>query len=117
MQLDSFSQAIFNLIFIFLLSFLMASVIVGCLLSIFLAIGFWRKSRARHEKALDTSLLEVSLPRENEIKIDAAEQLFSGLTSISGTKGMFGFLKVPDIISFEIVEKPQDIRFYVGVPK
>jgi hypothetical protein len=116
MQLDSLSQAVINLTFIALLSFLMASVIVGCLFGIFLAVGFWRKSRARHEKALDTSLLEVSLPRENEIKIDAAEQLFSSLTSIKGTKGMFGFLKVPDIISFEIVAKPQDIRFYVGVP-
>src|SRR3989338_2216097 len=116
MQLDSFSETIINLTFIFLLSFLMASIIIACLAGIFLALGFWRKSQERHEKALDSSLLEVSLPRENEIKIDAADQLFSGLTSIAGTKGIFGFLKVPDIISFEIVAKPQDIRFYVGVP-
>jgi len=115
-QLDAFSQAIINLVFVFLLAFLMASVVIACLLGIFLALGFWRKSQERHEKALDSSLLEVSLPRENEIKIDAADQLFSGLTSIAGTKGIFGFLKVPDIISFEIVAKPQDIRFYVGVP-
>ena len=116
MPLDNFTNAILNLVFVFLLAFLMASVIVGCLLGIFLAFSFWRKSRERHNKSLDTSLLEVSLPRENEIKIDAAEQLFSSLTSMKGTKGMFGFLKVPDIVSFEIVAKPQDIRFYVGVP-
>ena len=116
MQLDSFSQSIINLTFIFLLSFLLASIIIACLAGIFLAASFWRKSRERHDKALDTTLLEVSRPRENEIKIDAAEQLFSSLTSIKGTKGVFGFLKAPDVISFEIVAKPQDIRFYVGVP-
>ena len=116
MQLDSFSQAIINLVFIFLLSFLIASIIIACLAGILLAVSFWRKSRERHDKALDTTLLEVSLPRENEIKIDAAEQLFSSLTSIKGPKGILGFLKAPDIVSFEIVAKPQDIRFYVGVP-
>src|SRR3990167_4181380 len=116
MQLDSFSESIINLTFIFLLSFLLASIIIACLAGIFLAASFWRKSRERHDKALDTTLLEVSLPRENEIKIDAAEQLLANLTSKKGTKGVFGFLKSPDVISFEIVAKPQDIRFYVGVP-
>ena len=116
MQLDSFSESIINLTFIFLLSFLIASIIIACLAGILLAVSFWRKSRERHDKALDATLLEVSLPRENEIKIDAAEQLFSSLTSIKGPKGILGFLKAPDIVSFEIVAKPQDIRFYVGVP-
>ncbi len=99
-----------------MLSFLLASIIFACVAGIFLAFGFFRKSRERHEKSLDTVLLEISLPRDNEIKIDAAEQLFSSLTSIKGTRGILGFLKVPDIISFEIVARQQDIRFYVGVP-
>jgi len=98
------------------MGFLLASVVVACLVGIALAIGFWKKNKTRHERSIDSSLLEVSLPRENEIKIDAAEQLFSSLTSIKDVKGMFSFLKFPDSISFEIVAKPQDIRFYVGVP-
>lgn len=117
MPLESLTQNLINLLFVFLLAFLIASVLVGCMGGIALAIGFWKKTKERHEKALETILLEISLPRDNEIKIDAAEQLFSGLTSIKGTKGFLSFLKVPDNISFEIVARPQDIRFYVGVSK
>ena len=116
MPLDNFTQTVLNLAFTFLFAFLLASVIVFCISGIVIALGFWRKNRLRHERALDTSLLEITLPRENEIKIDAAEQLFSSLTSIKSTKGIFSFLKLSDSISFEIVAKPQDIRFYVGVP-
>ncbi len=115
MQLDPM-QIVINLAMAFIIAFLLASVVVGCCLGIFLAIGFWNKSKKRHERALDTVLLEVSLPRENEIKIDAAEQLFSSLVAMKNTKGIFSFLKLADSISFEIVAKPQDIRFYVGVP-
>ncbi len=116
MQLDSFTQTIIDIILIFLMAFIFASIIVLCITGIVFSYLFWKKSKERHEKALDTSLLEVSLPRDNEIKIDAAEQLFSSLISIKGTKGMFWFLKVPQSISFEIVGRFQDIRFYVGVP-
>jgi hypothetical protein len=116
MELDSFSQAIINVTFAFLLGILIASFVVALSLGVVLAYGYWNKSRKRHERSLDTTLLEVSLPRDNEVKIDAAEQLFSSLTSIKGTKGIFSFLKLADSISFEIVGRPQDIRFYVGVP-
>ena len=79
--------------------------------------GIWRKAKTRHKKSLDSTLLEISLPRDNEIKIDAAEQLFSSFASLKAPKGMFAFSKVGDSITFEIVAKPQDIRFYVGVPR
>ncbi len=115
MQLD-FTQLIINVAFAMILAFLLASLVVGCGVGIFLAYGFWNKNKKRHERALDTTLLEVSLPRENEIKIDAAEQLFSSLVAMKNTKGIFSFLKLADSVSFEIVAKPQDIRFYVGVP-
>ena len=79
--------------------------------------GIWSRAKARHKKSLETTLLEISLPRDNEIKIDAAEQLFSSFASLKAPKGMMAFAKVGDSITFEIVAKPQDIRFYVGVPK
>lgn len=116
MPLDNLTTRFFDILFIFLFSFLIASLFIGALVGIVILFGLWRKSRARHEKALDTVLLEIALPRENEIKIDAAEQLFSSLVSIKGVKGLFSFLSAPDSISFEIVGRPQDIRFYVGVP-
>lgn len=79
--------------------------------------GIWSRAKKRHKKSLDSTLLEIALPRDNEIKIDAAEQLFSSFASLKATNGIFSFTKVDDSITFEVVAKPQDIRFYVGVPK
>jgi len=115
MPLDNFTQTLLNLLFVFLLSFLMASIIIVCLIGIVFAVAYWKKSRERHERSLETTLLEIALPRDNEIKIDAAEQLFSSLTAIKSAKGILGFLKLAESISFEIVARPQDVRFYVGV--
>ncbi len=55
------------------------------------------------------------MPRDNEIKIDAADQLFASLTSIR-KGGRFAFLKQQPHLSFEIVGMPGDIRFYVNTP-
>ena len=90
----------------------------------FLAIGvgllvyfffLWFKYRNREKKSLEFVLLEVSVPKENEVKIDAAEQFFSTLSSIAHSGGLFSFFKVADHISFELVGLPGDIRFYVSV--
>lgn len=95
----------------------LAFVLVVCALA---GIGFglwyvgtlWWKWRKREQTSLDSVLLQVALPRDNEIKIDAAEQMFASLASMS--KG--SRLKPRQFISFEIVGKPGDIRFYVFVP-
>lgn len=73
----------------------------------------WYKNRDREKTSLESVLLQVALPRDNEIKIDTAEQLFSSLSSI-GRGGMF---KLAPHLSFEIVGMPADIRFYVHTPK
>lgn len=73
----------------------------------------WYKNRDREKTSLESVLLQVALPRDNEIKIDTAEQLFSSL-SATGKGGMF---KLPPHLSFEIVGMPGDIRFYVHTPK
>lgn len=74
------------------------------------------KYRNREEESLETVLLQVAVPRDNEIKIDAAEQMFASLHSISHN-GFWSFLKPEEHISFEIVAKPEDIRFYIAVPQ
>ncbi|HYK08486.1 MAG TPA: DUF87 domain-containing protein, partial [Candidatus Eisenbacteria bacterium] len=80
------------------------------------ALFLWYKWNGREKASLDSVLLQVSLPRDNEIKIDAAEQLFSGFASLRKS-GRFAFLKPQQHISFEIVGKPGDIRYYIHVPK
>jgi len=73
----------------------------------------WYRNKGREETSLESVLLQVALPRENEIKIDTAEQLFSSLSAI----GKGGLFKLPPHLSFEIVGMPGDIRFYVHTPK
>jgi len=75
------------------------------------------RNRNREERSLNFVLLSVAVPRDNEVKIDALEQMFSALSALSVPEGLLSFLKPKDHISFEIVALAGDIRFYVSVPK
>src|SRR3989338_6903316 len=86
----------------------------------FAALGYviflvW-KYRDREKRSLEYTLIQVATPRDNEIKIDAAEQMFASLRAIHHG-GFWSFLKPQDHISFEIVAKREDIRFYIAVPR
>lgn len=105
-----------NMLFVLLLVFILTALLLGVFFGAIFLYTLWKKNKSRIEKSLNSTLLEVSLPRDNEIKIDAAEQMFSSFASIKGAKGLSALWTVPDSISLEIVGKPQDIRFYVGVP-
>ncbi len=96
----------------FIAYLLLVAIIAFVLFIIFYTLFLFYKNRNREKESLDSVLLQVALPRDNEIKIDAAEQLFSSLASIK--KG--GFLKLQPHISFEIIGIPGDIRFYVHAP-
>ena len=67
----------------------------------------------REEVSLNFVLLEILVPRGNEVKIDVAEQMFAALYSIKrgGWKQKF---KAQQHLSFEIVGKKEEIRFYVS---
>ena len=81
----------------------------------------YERHKDRERSSLQMVCLQVAVPRDNEIKIDAMEQIFSSLYSIKkGGKGPFGlltFLQVQPHISFEIVGRKEDIRFYIVVPE
>ncbi|MBI2267836.1 MAG: type IV secretion system DNA-binding domain-containing protein [Candidatus Blackburnbacteria bacterium] len=74
------------------------------------------KGRNREKRSLDSVLLEIAVPRDNEVKIDAAEQMFASLFAIKkgGWKTKFD---TQEVISFEIVGRAEDIRFYVWCSK
>jgi len=75
----------------------------------------WWRHHSREEKSLDYVLLQITVPFDNEIKIDAAEQMFASLFSMK-KGGMLNFLHLQPHISFEIVAKHEDIRFYISIP-
>ncbi len=97
---------------VFFTSFLLAILaLVGVGIVVYLFFLLW-KYRNREEKSLNSVLLQIALPKDNEIKIDAAEQMASALYSLKKT-GFFAFLKAEEQISLEIVGKKENIRFYV----
>jgi hypothetical protein len=55
------------------------------------------------------------VPKDNEIKIDAAEQMFAAFASLKKS-GWLSFLDLDDVLAFEIVGKEAEIRFYVSAP-
>src|SRR6266704_3015247 len=78
----------------------------------------WLRNRSRESESLNSTLLQVTVPRDNEIKIDAAEQMFSALASLRRTRSSdrLAYFKSQPHISFEIVGLPGNIRFYINVP-
>src|SRR3989339_1368169 len=94
-------------------------VLIIILTLFFIVIGYVLfivfRFRGREEKSVDSVYLQVSVPRLNEIKTDAMEQLFASLYSIKkgGWKQKFS---VQPAISFEIVARAEDIKFYVWAP-
>ena len=99
----------------FVSAFILISVLVFLVLIIFL-IASLIKNQRRESYVLNFVTLLVKLPKSNEIKIDAAEQMFAGLYSLK-KEGFFSFLKPEDTISFEIVGMKEDIAFYVTCHK
>ncbi|MFH2019274.1 MAG: hypothetical protein ABII80_01540 [bacterium] len=99
------------------LAFVLVFLTLGLIGLLSLGYGFllWFRNRNREEYSLSFVTLSVALPRDNEIKIDAAEQLFASLHSIKNEE-WYKFLQSEHAISFEMVGKKEDIRFYVSVP-
>ncbi len=75
----------------------------------------WYRNRDREKYSLSFSLLQIAVTRNNEIKIDAAEQFFASLASLR-KGGRFYQFKPQEHFSFEIVATAGDIRFYIAVP-
>ncbi len=101
---------------VFGISLLLMAIFLGGLALVGYMLFILWKYRNREEHSLDSVLLQIAVPRDNEIKIDAAEQMFASLHSIAHG-GFWSFLKPQEHLSFEIVAKPEDIRFYVSVPR
>lgn len=112
--LADFPAIVIGLVFIFAS---LGVIAVAGGLAAYLLIQFV-KWRGREEHALGFVTLQVALPRDNEVKIDAMEQFLSSLYTLYRGKSNlldFEFLKIQDHVVFEITALPGDIRFYVSV--
>ncbi|HCX25956.1 MAG: hypothetical protein UX08_C0004G0063 [Candidatus Collierbacteria bacterium GW2011_GWB1_45_35] len=85
-------------------------------------VGFWMlfviwlRNRNREEVSLNFVLLEIAVPKDNEIKIDAVEQMFASLFSLK-KGGFWQKFESQQHLSLEIVGRKEDIRFYISCHK
>jgi len=95
---------------------LLAALSIGILILIliYLIIIYFRLKK-REEISLEMVTLEVRVSKENEIKIDAAEQMFDSFSSLKKS-GFFSYFNLDDVICWEIVAKKSEIRFYISAP-
>ena len=105
--------------FIIAVSLMAAVLILAGLTAYFwkFLVGFI-KYKDREKESMEFVLLQVIVPRDNEIKIDAAEQLFGTFASIKKSTGkIFGQFKPQPQMSFELVALHESIRFFVSCHK
>lgn len=98
--------------------------IIGFIGSIFLTRFLVLKFLSRikeasiEKKSLDAEIFEVRLPKTNEVEIQAADQMFSGLLNIGEKlKGKQKYVGAKNFVSFEVVGLPETIRFYIVTSK
>ncbi len=90
--------------------------IIGAMIGSWMIFVLWLRNRNREEVSLNFVLLEIAVPKENEVKVDAVEQMFSSLFSLK-KGGFWQKFKSQQHLSLEIVGKKEDIRFYVSCHK
>ncbi|MFA6250741.1 MAG: DUF87 domain-containing protein [Candidatus Shapirobacteria bacterium] len=99
---------------------LLLLVLVGIFLGIcFYALVLWIRWRGRENKSLELVTLQVAVPHDNEVKIDAMEPIIASLSSMykpAKPKFLQPFFAQKSA-SLEIVGNKDDIRFYMSVPK
>ncbi len=110
------AQTLIDSINVFFFNFVFLLIILTLIALVMYVIASLLKNRRHEEYVLNFVTLLVKLPKNNEIKIDAAEQMFAGLYSLK-KDGVFSFLKPEDVIGFEIVGMKEDIAFYVTCHK
>ena len=108
-------QTILDRFVIFLLAILAFILAFALSMAFFYILSVFLKLKKREKLSLEMVTVEVKVSKDNEVKIDAAAQMFSALAVLKKS-GWFSFLDVDDLVAFEIVAKKAEIRFYVSTP-
>lgn len=89
------------------------TILIGVLILFWMLFVVWLRNKNREEVSLNFILMEIAVPKDNEVKVDAVEQMFSSLYSLK-KGGFWQKFKPQQHLSLEIVGKKEDIRFYVS---
>ncbi len=113
--MDVYVQTIIDRAISFGLALVVGLLVAGITFIVIYLILIYLRLKKREQISLEMVTLEVKVQKDNEIKIDAAEQMFASFSSLKKS-GWFSFLELDDVLAFEIVGKKADIRFYVSAP-
>ncbi len=113
--MDAIFTTVIDRLITFGLALTAAILAAGLTLVFIYLIIIYLRLKKREQISLEMVTLEVRLPKENEIKIDAAEQMFASFSSLKKS-GWFSFMDLDDVVSFEIIGRKADIRFFVSAP-
>jgi hypothetical protein len=114
------SPAIDSIILLIIFIVILVGILGGLLFFLWPYFVGWIKYKDREKTSLQYLLLHITVPRGNEVKIDAAEQLMAALYSVKTSGHWFplvNIFKPQPHISFEIVALPESIRFYIACHK
>ena len=93
---------------------ILAVILIAGIVVAFLAVRRKLLKDDRNEKASDGVLLEVRVPKGNEVEIGVAESMFANLYGIGGKgDGLAEHFSVNNCVSFEMIGLPGEIRFFV----
>ncbi|KKT67693.1 MAG: hypothetical protein UW60_C0002G0045 [Candidatus Woesebacteria bacterium GW2011_GWA2_44_33] len=96
--------------------FLGVAFLAATMIVVWMLFVIWVRNRNREEVSLNFVILEIAVPRDNEVKVDAVEQMFASLFSIK-KGGIWQKFASQQHLSLEIVGKKEDIRFYISCHK
>jgi len=99
-----------------MIAVIMAGVGLGLIGYLFI---LWYRWKDREKRSLETVTLLIAVPQDNEVKIDAMDQIIASLASLY-KKAKFKFLQglvAQASVSLEIIATNQDIKFYISTPK
>ena len=104
-----------SLIFVMTLAVALGLMVFGLGLFLKKYLVGWIKYKDREKESLQFVVLQIKVPRGNEIKIDASEQLFATFASLRKSGGLFQAFKTQPHLSFEIVATHESIKFFASV--
>jgi hypothetical protein len=93
--------------------------VLVALLAIFGGVIWWMLKQyfaQRHKASVEQVVYQIRLPKEDETKIDAAEQMFSAFHGLR-EEHHWSLLTPPDVLGFSIVARSRRIEFFVFAPK
>ncbi len=82
--------------------------VIGALIISWMLFVVWLRNKNREEVSLNFVLMEIAVPKDNEVKVDAVEQMFSSLFSLK-RGGFWQKYKSQQHLSLEIVGKKEHI--------